>query len=138
MTSSHIPQIFLRIAIQNQIGIAQWVIVDEIIQFCPLRHGHIQRILDPGAVNGDLSPIPEQQLHAAGVHVEFASSFIVLHTHVLSALRHSYRGLSCFFVIRSGTFFDGSKGFILFSKENKRSEPFSYREKVRIFLAWCG
>ena len=36
-------------------------------------------------------------------------------------------------MIRSRTFFDGSKGFVLFSKEYKKSEPFSYREKVRIF-----
>ena len=60
-----------------------------------------------------------------------AGSFIVLHVCVLSALRHSYRGLSCFFVIRSRTFFDGSKGFVLFSKEYKKTEPFSYRKKVR-------
>ena len=83
------------------------------------------------------SPIPEQQFHAPGVHVEFAGSFIVLHVCVLSALRHSYRGLSCFFVIRSRTFFDGSKGFVLFSEEYKKSEPFSYRKKVRILLLWC-
>ena len=137
MTSSHIPQIFLRITIQNQIGIAQRIVVDEVVQFRPLRHGHVQFILDPSAVNGDHSPIPEQQFHAAGVHVEFAGSFIVLHTRVLSALRHSYRGLSCFFVIRSRTFFDGSKGFVLFSKKYKKSEPFSYWKKVRILLTWC-
>ena len=71
-------QVFLRIAIQNQIRIAQRIVVDEVVQFRPLRHGHVQFILDPGAVNGDHSPIPEQQLHAAGVHVEFAGSFIVL------------------------------------------------------------
>ena len=83
MTSSHIPQIFLRIAIQNQIGIAKRVIVDEVIQLRPLRHGHVQCILNPGAVNGNFSPIPEQQLHAAGVHIEMTSSCIVLHIHVL-------------------------------------------------------
>ena len=49
-----------------------------------------------------------------------AGSFIVLHVCVLSALRHSYRGLSCFLMIRSRTFFDGSKGFVLFSKEYKK------------------
>ena len=27
--------------------------------------------------------------------------------------------------------------FILLSEENKKSEPFSYREKVRIFIVWC-
>ncbi len=62
---------------------------------------------------------------------------IVLHICVLSALRHSYSGLSCFLMIRSRTLFDGSKGFVLFSEENKKSEPFSYREKVRIFIVWC-
>ena len=79
MAPSPILQIFLRVTVQNQIRIAQWVIVDEIIQLRSLRHGHIQRILDPGTVNG-------------------------------------------------------SKGFILLSEENKKSEPFSYWEKVRIFI----
>ena len=53
-------------------------------------YSHVQRILDPGAVDGDHSPIPEQQFHAPGVNVEFASSFIVLHNRDLSALRHLY------------------------------------------------
>ena len=83
MAPGHILQIFLRVTIQNQIRIAKRVIVDEIIQLRPLRHSHVQCILDPGAVNGDHSPIPEQQLHAAGVHVEMASSCIVLHIHIL-------------------------------------------------------
>ena len=82
MAPSRIFQIPLRVTIQDQIGIVQWVIVDEVVQFRLLRHGHIQCILDPGAV-------------------------------------------------------DGSKGFILFPEENKKSEPFSYREKVRIFIVWC-
>ena len=90
MAPVYIFQVFLRVSVQNQIGIAQWVIVDEVIQLRPLRHGRIQRILDPGAVDGNFSSIPEQQLHAAGVHVEFAGSFIVLHTRVLSTLRHLY------------------------------------------------
>ena len=67
MISSYIFQIFLRVTIQNQVRIAQRVIVDEVIQFRPLRHSHIQRIRDSGAVDGNFSSIPEQQLHAAGV-----------------------------------------------------------------------
>ena len=59
MAPSHILQIFLRVTIQNQIRIAQRVVVDEIIQFLPLRHGHVQRIRDSGVVNGDHSPISE-------------------------------------------------------------------------------
>ena len=31
MASSYILQIFLRVSVQNQIGIAQWVIVDEVV-----------------------------------------------------------------------------------------------------------
>ena len=69
MTSDHILQIFLRVTIQNQIRVAQRIIVDEVIQLRPLRHGHIQRILNPGTVNGNFSPIPEQQFYAAGVYV---------------------------------------------------------------------
>ena len=140
MSSGHILQIPLQISIQNQIGITKWVIINEVVQFRPLRHGHIQRILDPGAVNGDHSPIPEQQLHAAGVHVKAANFFIVLHTRVLSALRHSY---SCdlrdtvFLLIRFWTHSRQGRAIVLVSEENEKSEPFSYREKVRIFMVWC-
>ena len=56
MAPGCIFQIFLRVTVQNQIRIAKRVIVDEIIQLRPLRHGHIQHILDPGAVNGDFFP----------------------------------------------------------------------------------
>ena len=54
-----------------------------------------------------------------------------------SGLPFKIKGLSCFLMIRSGTFFDRSKGFVLFSKEYKKSEPFSYRKKIRILLIWC-
>ena len=139
MAPGYVFQVFFWIAIQNQIGIAQQVIIDEIIQLRPLRHGHIQRILDPGAVNVDHSPIPEQQLHAAGVHVDFTDSFIVLHVCVLSALRHLYSCDFCYTVllIRFWTHSHREGAFILLSEENKKSEPFSYREKVRIFIVWC-
>ena len=83
MSSGHIFQIFLRITIQNQVRIAQRVIIDEVVQLRPLRHSHIQRIFSPGAVDGDFSPIPESQLHAASIHVEFANAFIVPHVRVL-------------------------------------------------------
>ena len=91
-------------------------------------------------LHGDHSPIPEQQLHAAGIHVEMAGSCIVLHVCVLSALRHLY---SCdfrdtSFLIRFWTHSRLERAFVLLSEENKKSEPFSYREKVRIFIVWCG
>ena len=61
MAPSHIFQIFLWVTIQNQISIAQWVVVDEIIQFGLLRHGYIQRILDPGAVEDEYGNTPAQR-----------------------------------------------------------------------------
>ena len=79
MAPIRIFQIFLRVTVQNQIGIRQWVIVDEVVQFRPLRHGNIQCILDTGAVDGNFAPIPEQQLHTAGAHVKLTGSCIVLH-----------------------------------------------------------
>ena len=78
MASDYIFQVFLRVTIQNQIRIAQWVIVNKVVQFWPLC-----RLKAPLG---------------------------------LSLLRN--RG-------------------ILISEENKKSEPFSYREKVRIFIVWC-
>ena len=54
MAPAHNYQIPLRVTVQNQIRIAQGIVVDEVVQFRPLRHGHIQRILDPGAVDGDV------------------------------------------------------------------------------------
>ena len=140
MAPGYVFQVFFWIAIQNQVRIAQRIIVDEVIQFRPLCHSHVQRIFNPGAVNGDHSPIPEQQFHAPGVHVEFASSFIVLHNRVLSALRHLYSCDFCYTVllIRFWTHSRREGAFILLSEENKKSEPFSYREKVRIFMVWCG
>ena len=139
MVPCYVFQVSLWVTVQNQIRIAKRVIVDEIIQLRPLRHGHIQCILDPGAVDGNLSPIPEQKLHASGVHVEMASSFIVLHVCVLSVLRHLYSCDFCYTVllIRFWTHSRREGAFILLSEENKKSEPFSYREKVRIFIVWC-
>ena len=98
MAPSRIFQILLRVAVQNQVCIAQWVVVDEVVQFGLLRPSHIQRILDPGAIDGNLSPTSKQQLHAAGVNDEMAGSFIVLHICVPSALRHLYNCDFCYTV----------------------------------------
>ena len=140
MVPCYVFQVSLWVTVQNQIRIAKRVIVNKIVQLQSLRHGHIQCTLNPGTVNGDFSSIPEQQFHAAGVHVEFAGSFIVLHTRVLSALRHLY---SCdfrdtvFLLIRFRTHSRQGRALVFVSEENKKSEPFSYREKVRIFMVWC-
>ena len=128
LAPGHILQIFLRVTVQNQIGIAQRVIIDEIIQLRPLRHSHVQRIFSPDAVDRNLSPIPEQQFHATGVHVELANAFIVLHNRVLSALQHLYSCDFCdtSFLIRFRTHSRLERAGILISEENEKSEPFSY------------
>ena len=41
------------------------------------------------------------------------------------------------FLIRFWTHSRLERAFVLLSEENKKSEPFSYREKVRIFIVWC-
>ena len=70
-----------------------------------------------------------------------ASSCIVLHVCVLSALRHLYSCDLCdtvFFLIRFRTHSRQGRALVFVSEENKKSEPFSYREKVRIFMVWCA
>ena len=54
MAPSPILQISLRVTVQNQVRIAQRIIVDEVIQLGLPCHGHVQFILDPGAVNGNV------------------------------------------------------------------------------------
>ncbi len=78
--------------------------------------------------------------HIITIHVERTGSCIVLHNRVLPALRHSY---SCdlrdtVFLIRFWAHSRQGRAVVLVSEENKKSEPFSYREKVRIFMVWCG
>ena len=125
----HILQIFLWVTIQDQIGIAKRVIVDKIVQFRPLRHGNVQRILDPGAVDGNFSSIPEQQLHAAGVHVEMAGSCIVLHVHVLLK---SCRSL-CRSIYDFGFHFPRTL-ILNFSKKTNNPNPSPIGNKFGLFL----
>ena len=54
-----------------------------IMELRPLCHSHIQRILDSGAIDGNFSSIPEQQLHTSGIHIKLANAFIILHVRVL-------------------------------------------------------
>ena len=129
MSSAHILQIPLRITIQNQIRIAQRVIVDEIIQLRPLRHGNIQCILDPGTVDGNPSPIPEQQLHATSVHVKAANFFIVLHNLVLlKSLSVLYRSIYDFGFHLSRT------PALSFPKKTNNPNPSPIGNKFGLFL----
>ena len=66
MASSHILQIFLRVTVQNQIRVAQRIIVDEVIQLRPLRHGRIQRILETVVL------LSKGEIDSKKVRVEFS------------------------------------------------------------------
>ena len=61
MAPGYVFQVSLRVTVQNQIRISQRVVVNKIVQLRSLRHGHVQRILDPGTVDRDFSPILEQR-----------------------------------------------------------------------------
>ena len=75
-----------------------------------------------------LTHIPEQQLHAAvGNEPELVG---VRPLHLAGA-----RPL-CRLKAPLGLSLLRNRG-ILISDENKKSEPFSHREKVRIFIVWC-
>ena len=45
MAPGYVFQVSLRVTVQNQVRIAQRIIADEVIQFRPLCHSHVQRIL---------------------------------------------------------------------------------------------
>jgi len=46
--------------------------------------------VNPGAVNGNFSPILESQLHTPGIHIEQTGSCIVLHNRILQILLVAY------------------------------------------------
>ena len=55
-----------------------------------LRKKSVKCRLNPGAVNGNFSPILESQLHTPGIHVKLAGSFIVLHNRILQFSLSAY------------------------------------------------
>ena len=84
MASSYVFQIFLRVTVQNQIRIAQRIVVDEVVQFRPLRHGHVQS-------NSSSTPVQPMEI--------FLPSWRVNSTHPVSML--NLQALSSYFIIAS-------------------------------------
>lgn len=66
MTCSRISQILLRLTVQDQFGIRQRVVIDEVVQFRPLRHGNIQRILETVVL------LSKGEIDSKKVRVEFS------------------------------------------------------------------
>ena len=107
----------------RQIGYG-FLFLDQLVQSSASHRAQSPRRLRDFYMKEALSFI--EQHYSEDISIEDISSFCGLNR---SALRHSYSGLSCFLMIRSRTLFDGSKGFVLFSEEYKKSEPFSYWKK---------
>ena len=91
MAPVYIFQVFLRVALQNQIRIAQRVIVDEAIQLRPLHHGHVQRILDPGAVDGN---VKQKRQRTVCLPVDIPTGWEPQRNLVVSALRVAFADFS--------------------------------------------
>lgn len=66
MASRHVLQIFPRFAVQNQLSIRQRVIIDEVVQFRPLRNGNIQRIFETVVL------LSKGEIDSKKVRVEFS------------------------------------------------------------------
>ena len=129
-------QVFLRISIHNhnQVRIAKRVIVDEVVQFgccaivsstASLTPVQSMDIFLPSRSSSSTQPVSMLNLQALSSYFMFVS-FPPYGTLTVVC--------RAFFVIRSRTFFDGGKGFVLFSEEYKKSEPFSYRKKSSDFV----
>ena len=63
-------QICFRVAIQNEVGIGQRVVVDEVIQLRALEEVVRHLVLHGGAIYGVNTPIREVKFHAGGIYIE--------------------------------------------------------------------
>ena len=67
---SHRIEILLHIAIQHQIGIAQRVVVDQVVQLAAVKPCLGKLVFHGDGVNCDHAAVRKSQLHANGVHIE--------------------------------------------------------------------
>ena len=68
MTSRHVSQIFFRLAVQNQFGIRQRVIVDEVIQFSLPETIVPYSTIDLSYPEADITAPPASRYEADRVH----------------------------------------------------------------------
>ena len=78
-------EIMFNLTTQHKLGVLQWLIVEQPIQFCPLCRGVAVLVLDSDAVNGNGGAIREPGFHPVGVHVVAAGKQFV-HSRVLHDL----------------------------------------------------
>ena len=69
-------QIHFRVAIQNEVGICERVIVNKVVQIRPLEAVVRRLVLYGGAIYGVNTPLREVKFHAGGIYIErTATSF---------------------------------------------------------------
>ena len=69
-------QIRFRVAIQNEVGICERVIVNKVVQIRPLEAVVRRLVLYGGAIYGVNTPLREVKFHAGGIYIErTATSF---------------------------------------------------------------
>ena len=62
-------EIMFNLTTQYKLGVLQWFIVEQPVQFCPLCRGVALLVLDSDAVDGKGSATLEPGFHPVGVHV---------------------------------------------------------------------
>ena len=66
----HVFQICFRISIEDQVGIGNGIIVNQVVQFRLLVHIVCYLVLNSDGVNGDHAAIGKLQLYAVCIHVK--------------------------------------------------------------------
>ena len=78
-----------RVAIQNEVGIGQRVVVDEVVQLRALEAVVRRLVLHGGAIYGVNTPIREVKFHAGGIYIE-RTAYELFHGYILLNLMLFY------------------------------------------------
>ena len=85
-------QVVLHLPSQHHLGILQGLIIQQPVQFCPLRRGVAVLVLHGDAVDGKVGAILEPGFHPVGVHIEAAGKQF-RHSRILQDLIFGVRSL---------------------------------------------
>ena len=66
----------LYLSTQHKLGILQWLVVEQPVQFCSLRRGVAVLILDSDTVDGNGGAIRKPGFYPVGVHIEAAEKAV--------------------------------------------------------------
>ena len=78
-------EIMFNLTTQHKLGVLQWLIVEQSVQFCPLCRGVAVLVLNGNAVDGNSRAVRKLGFHPVGVHIVVARKQFV-HSRVLHDL----------------------------------------------------